>query len=100
MVNTDPRMRSMYASLEKEMNGERFRKALINALSNIEQSHAQNVKKQKDIDMTWEVNYDDSIPPEAPRRLVDVPPDELWGTYYQIDQNGNITIEQTDNRTT
>ena len=100
MVNTDPRMRSMYASLEKEMNGERFRKALINALQNIEQSHAQNVKKQKDIDMTWEVDYDSSIPPEAPRTLVTMPPDELWGTYYQIDQDGNITIEQTDNRTT
>lgn len=101
MVNTDFRMRSMFASLEKEANGEKFRKALINALKNIEQSHAQNVKKQKEIDLTWEVDYDpDPFPDIIPRVLAKVPPDDLWGTYYQIDVNGNITMEQTGNRTT
>lgn len=100
MVNTDFRMRSMFASLEKEVNGERFRKALIDSLDVLEKSHAQNVKKQKDIDITWDEDYDPDPAPGTLRILVPMPPESKWGEYYQIDQDGNITILQDDTRIT
>ena len=88
--NTDPGVRSMYANLEKESNGERFRTTLINALDQVEKNHSHNVGLQHDIDDTWEVDFD-PMPDPGDRVLVPVPEFD-WGNFSQIDQDGNITM--------
>lgn len=90
MVNTDPRMRSLYANIEKEANGEVFREVLADGLTKLEDSHRKNVSKQHEVDDTWEVNFD-PMPDPGNRVLVPVPEFD-WGNFSQIDQDGNITM--------
>lgn len=91
MTNSDTRMRSLYANIEKEANGEVFRKVLSDSLDTLEQSHSYNVSRQHDVDDTWEEDYDPLYPQPAIRKLIPVTK-QPWGTFTQIDQDGNITM--------
>ena len=90
MTNSDTRMRSLYANIEKEANGEMLRKVLSDGFNTLEQSHSYNVSKQHDVDSTWEEDLD-PLPDPGNRKLVPVN-EQPWGTFTQIDQDGNITM--------
>ena len=95
MVNTDFRLRSMYADLEKATKGEDLKDKLVFAIDVINRSHWENIQKQPTVDMSLLIDLDPDPHPEFPRvkmPIEDPFDDEKWGQVAQIDQDGNITM--------
>lgn len=97
MVNTDFRMKSMYADIEKVTKGEDLKNQLVDSLDILRRSHAENVGLQASVEPAFFENFDPDPAPGTPRIPVPVPDPEdleLWSHIFQIDQDGNITMEQ------
>lgn len=95
MVNTDFRLRSMYADLEKATKGEDLKDKLVFAIDVINRSHWENIQKQPTVDLSLLRDLDPDPSPGTERRLMPVTDpfdDEKWGGVAQIDQDGNITM--------
>lgn len=88
----------MYADLEKATKGEDVREQLVFSIDAINRSHWENIQKQATVDMSLLIDLDpDPYPGIIPRvkmPITDPEDNEKWGHVYQIDQDGNVTMEQ------
>lgn len=92
MLNTDFQFRSMIANVEKASTGAQLQNYLAKGIDILKESHAYNVRHQKQYDPVWFEPYDpDPLYPDIPVKPIPIPTVPA-DQYSQIDQDGNVTM--------